>query len=80
MDYYVVTAVSEERNISCYTTSVAHQHTCSFSSLESNANEYSFTVYGVTRVNESHVYHGSTATDCCEFLKPHFKLLYTSFL
>ena len=65
MDYYVVTAVSEERNVSCNATSNGHGHSCSVS-LGNNANDYNFTVYGAIRVNDSYIYNGS-ATDCSEF-------------
>ena len=76
MDYYVVTAVSEERNVLCNATSNGHGHSCSVS-LGSNANDYNFTVYGVTRVNDSYIYNGS-ATDCGEF-KSAMKLKLQSF-
>ena len=64
MEYYVVTAVSEEeeRNVSCNATSGEDSHTCSIS-LQGNAN---FTVHAVTRVNDSFVFIGNSTTDCCE--------------
>ena len=69
MEYYVVTAVSEEeeRNVSCNATSGEHSHSCSIS-LQGNANDYNFTVHAVTRVNESFVFIGNSTTDCCESL------------
>ena len=68
MEYYVATAVSEERNVSCNVRSGEDSLNCSFS-LEGNANDYLFSVYGVTRVNESHVLIGHTTTsDCCKTL------------
>ena len=67
VEYYVATAVSEERNVSCNVSSGEDSPNCSFS-LEGNANDYLFSVYGVTRVNESYVLNGSTTSDCCKIL------------
>ena len=69
MDYYVVTAVSEEeeRNVSCDATSYELEHNCSIS-FDGSANDYNFTIYGVTRVNSSFIYNGDSITDCCEVL------------
>ena len=66
MEYYVVTAVSEEeeRNVA---TSGEDSHTRSIS-LQGNANDYNFTVHAVTRVNDSFVFIGNSTTDCCESL------------
>ena len=69
MDYYVVTAVSEEeeRNVSCDATSYGLEHSCSISFDGSpNINDYNFTIYGVSRVNSSFIYTGDSITDCCE--------------
>ena len=69
VEYYVVTAVSEEeeRNVSCNATSGEDSHSCSIS-LQGNANDYNFTVHAVTRVNDSFVFIGNSTTDCCESL------------
>ena len=69
VEYYVVTAVSEEeeRNVSCNPTSGEDSHSCSIS-LQGNANDYTFTVHAVTRVNDSFVFIGNSTTDCCESL------------
>ena len=69
MDYYVVTAVSEEeeRNVSCDATSYGSDHSCSISfDGSANINDYNFTIYGVTPVNSSYTYIGDSITDCCE--------------
>ena len=67
MEYYVVTAVSEEeeRNVSCTATSGEDSHSCSIS-LQGNANDYNFTVHAVSRVNDSFIFIGNSTTDCCE--------------
>ena len=69
VEYYVVTAVSEEeeRNVSCNPTSGEDSHSCSIS-LQGNANDYTFSVHAVTRVNDSFVFIGNSTTDCCESL------------
>ena len=66
MDYYVVTAVSEEeeRNIPCTAIGEGLQHNCS---IDGDVNDYNFTAYAVTPVNHSFIYIGSTANDCCMF-------------
>ena len=65
VDYYVVTAVSEERNVLCNVTS-ASERNCSIDLGDGNVNDFNFTVHGVTRVNDSFIYNGSIATDCCK--------------
>ena len=67
MDYYVVTAVSEEeeRNVSCDVTNYGSEHNCNISTVE-NANNYNFTIYGVTCVNSSLIYNGDSTIDCCK--------------
>ena len=67
MEYYLATAVSEERNVSCNVSSGEDSLNCSLS-LEGNANNYLFSVYGVTHVNESYVLIGHTTSDCCKML------------
>ena len=68
MDYYVVTAVSEERNVSCNATSHGRENNCSIDLGDGNVNDFNFTVHSVTRVNDSFIYNGSVATDCCKHL------------
>ena len=63
VDYYVVTAISEERNVPCHATSDELTHNCSIPP-DSNVNDYNFTVYSVTRGIDGALYNGSTATDC----------------
>ena len=67
MDYYVVTAVSEEeeRNVSCNATSGEHECTLS---LDGTANDYKFTVHAVTVVNDSFVFIGENTSDCCKLI------------
>ena len=67
MDYYVVTAVSEEeeRNVSCHATHCGLQQNGNIT-FDGKANDYNFTIYGVTRVNSSFIYTGDSITDCCE--------------
>ena len=66
MDHYVVTGVSEreERNVSCTTTSGEHE--CPLAQLDGTANDYKFTAFGVTQVNDTSNYRGATANDCGE--------------
>ena len=69
MDYYVVTAVSEEeeRNVSCDATSYELKHNCNITfDGSANINDYNFTIYGVTPVNSSYIYIGNSITDCCK--------------
>ena len=68
VDYYVVTAISEERNISCIVTSNSSENNCSIQLGDGNVNEYTFTVHAVTHVNDSFVYNRDVATDCCKHL------------
>ena len=63
VDYYVITAVSEERNEPCNATSDELTHNCSIPP-DSNVNDYNFTVYSVTRGIDGALYNGSNATDC----------------
>ena len=82
MDYYVVTAVSEEeeRNVSCDATSYEAEHSCSISfDGSANINYYNFTVFGVTRVNSSFIYNGDSITDCCEVLADNSVLVRSEF-
>ena len=67
VDYYVVTAVSEERNVLCHSTSDELTHNCSIPP-DSNVNDYNFTVYSVTGGIDGALYSGSTATDCCKMM------------
>ena len=72
MDYYVVTAVSEERNVSCIVTSNGSENNCSIDLGDGYVNDYNFTVHAVTHVNDSFIYNGSIATGCCKYLSQKF--------
>ena len=65
MDYYVVTAVSEEeeKNASCSTTSGERE--CRLP-LDGTVNDYKFTVHAVTVVNDSFFLTGENTFDCCK--------------
>ena len=67
VDYYVVTAVSEEEDnhVLCNVSINGFSHNCSIPT-SGNTSDYNFTVYAVTHVNDSFVYNGSTASNCCE--------------
>ncbi|CAI8044966.1 hypothetical protein GBAR_LOCUS24889 [Geodia barretti] len=65
VNYYVVTAASEERNVLCNVTSDGTETNCSIYLGDDNVNDFNFTVHGVTRVNDILVYNGSIATGCC---------------
>ena len=62
VEYYVVTAVSEEEEILYNATSGEDSHSCSIS-LQGNANDYNFSVHAVTHVNDSFVFIGNSTTD-----------------
>ena len=66
VDHYVVSAVSEERNVvRCDATSNDDLiYNCTLP--DSNVNDYNFTVYSVTNGIDGTTYNGSIATDCCE--------------
>ena len=63
VDYYVVTAVSEEQNLSCGYTDLTYN--CRIPPGKS-VDEYNFTVYGVTQGINGVLYNGNSSTDCCE--------------
>ena len=67
VDYYVVTAVSEERNVPCNATSDELTHSCIIAP-DSNVNDYNFTVYSVTRGVDGTLYNGSITSDCCKMM------------
>ena len=48
VDYYVVTAVSEDQDVLCNKTSKDHVYICSIS-LDSDVNDFNITAYSVTR-------------------------------
>ena len=48
VDYYVVTAVSEDRNVMCLATSEQFTYNCSIPQ-GLNVNDYNFTAYSVTK-------------------------------
>ena len=63
VDYYIITAVSEERNVTCYASREPLTYNCSIPQ-GSNVNDYDFTVSAVTRgIN---LYNGSITSDCCK--------------
>ena len=66
VDYYVVTAVSEEeeRNVSCTAVSDELQHNCI---IDGDVNDYYFMAYAVTFFNDSFFYNGSIAIDCSKY-------------
>ena len=65
VDHYVVSAVSEERNVICNATSNDDLiYNCILN--DSNVNDYNFTVYSVTNGINDSTYNGSIANDCCE--------------
>ena len=57
-DHYVVSAVSEKRNVRCNATSNDLIYNCILP--DNNVNDYNFTVYSVTNGT---TYNGSIATD-----------------
>ena len=75
VDHYIVTAASEEKNITCSPSTHQFMHTCSLP--DTNVNDYNFTVYGVTNGVDDVFYIGDTAYDCCKFIYK-IKLFITS--
>ena len=65
VDYYIVTAISEETDITCTATSDDLIHECSIPP-NTNVNDYNFTVHSVTSGVDGALYNGSIATDCGE--------------
>ena len=65
VDHYIVTAASEERNVTCSPSTDQFIHNCSLP--DTNVNDYNFTVYGVTNGVDDVTYNGDTAC-CCEFI------------
>ena len=64
--HYVVTLISEEGNVTCYTTTSQElTYNCSIPQ-GSNVNNYSFAVYSVTRGIDGAIYQGSVASNCCK--------------
>ena len=66
VDHYIVTAASEERNVTCSPSTDQFMHTCSLPGT--NVNDYNFTVYGVTNGVDGVTYIGDTLHDCCELI------------
>ena len=60
----MVTAVREERSVSCVETMDRFTHVCQFLPDDSDVNKYNFTVHAVTRGIDGILYNGSTSTDC----------------
>ena len=65
MDYYVVTAVSEEENITCNSTSDNFMFNCTIPSNRS-VYDFNFTAYSVTTDYDGDVINGGVSTDCCK--------------
>ena len=65
MDYYVVTAVSEEGNVTCDHIS-DFKFNCNLS--ERNVNDFNYTVFSVTRGVDGILQNGPSVTDCCKVL------------
>ena len=65
VDYYVVSAVSEEKNVTCTVTSDDLIYECSIPP-NTNVNDYCFTVFSVTSGVDGALYNGSIGTDCSE--------------
>ena len=66
VDHYIVTAASEERNVTCSPSTDQFIHICSLP--DTNVNDYNFTVYGVTNGVDGVTYIGDTLHDCCELI------------
>ena len=66
VDHYIVTAASEERNVTCSPSTDQFIHICSLPGT--NVNDYNFTVYGVTNGVDGVTYIGDTLHDCCELI------------
>ena len=66
MAYYTVTAISEERNVTCNVTSDGFVHNCSIS--DDSIDDFLFSVYSVTEGIGDILYYGSTDTfNCSKF-------------
>ena len=75
VDHYVVSAVSEERNVICNATSNNDLiYNCTLP--DCNVNDYNFTVYSVTSGINDTTYNGSIATDCCELYKSKIEMIF----
>ena len=61
VDYYTVTAISEETDIMCTATSDDLIHECSIPP-NASVNGYNFTVYSVTSGVDGALYNGSIVT------------------
>ena len=70
VDYYIVTAISEETDITCTASSVDLIHECSIPP-NTNVNDYNFTVYSVTSGVDGALYNGSITPDCSKFFYNH---------
>ena len=65
MDHYVVTAVSEEKNITCNATSDNFMFHCTIPS-DRSVYDFNFTAYSVTRDIDGGIINGGVSTDCCK--------------
>ena len=65
MEYYVVTAVSEEDTVHCVSTDSNATYSCLIPQ-DSNVNDYNFTAYAVTIGIDGTLYNGMNSSDCCK--------------
>ena len=65
MAYYTVTAISEERNVTCSVTSDEFVHNCSIP--DGSIDDYIFSIYSVTEGIDGTLYYGSAAAHCGMF-------------
>ena len=75
VDYYVVTAVSEDGKVLCSATNDDLVHNCDIPT-STNVNDYTFTVYAVTSGVDGALYNGNIATDCCMSSIMHVEIIY----
>ena len=66
VDHYIVTAASEERNVTCSPSTDQFIHNCSLPGT--NVNDYNFTVYGVTNGVDGVTYIGNATYGCCKLI------------
>ena len=68
VEYYVVTAVGSEENITCDPTEDIFVHNCNIPS-DRNVNNFNFTVHSVTTGVDGVAYNGGALTDCCKLTR-----------
>ena len=64
--YYTVTAISEERKVTCNVTSDVFVRNCTIP--DGSIDDYLFSVYSVTEEIDGTLYYGRTATYCGMFI------------